>query len=157
MIKPRLARQKLRRSPGRVPPRDSTQFLQSKKGFNHVLEHTQNPLTELQRARTLIADDGVLLVGVPNIAGLSIRLKNLQSRMGLKDQCWKHYGALHHLWFFTPATLSALVREAGFEVIAWETPATDRSDRSSWISAAVRAPLEVLRLGGILDLYARPC
>ena len=76
--------------------------------------------------------------------------------MGLKDRCWKHYGALHHLWFFTPATLSALVREAGFEVIAWETPVTDRSDRSGWISAVVRAPLEVLGLGGILDVYARP-
>jgi len=124
--------------------------------FNHVLEHTQNPLAELQRARTLITDDGVLLVGVPNIAGLSIRLKSLQSRMGLKDQCWKHYGALHHLWFFTPATLSALVQKAGFEVLAWETPVTDRSDRSGWISAVTRAPLEVLGLGGILDLYARP-
>ncbi|MEE3203029.1 MAG: class I SAM-dependent methyltransferase [Acidobacteriota bacterium] len=124
--------------------------------FNHVLEHTQNPLVELRRARSLVADDGVLLIGVPNIGGLSIRLKSLQSRMGLKSQSWKHYGALHHLWFFTPATLSALVRDAGFEVLAWETHVTDRSDRSGWISAATRAPLEALRLGGILDLYARP-
>ena len=125
--------------------------------FNHVLEHTQNPLIELQRARSLIADGGAILIGVPNIAGFSIRLKSLQSRMGLKDHNWKHYGALHHLWFFTPSTLAALVRAAGFEVLAWETPVTDRSDRSGWASAAIRAPLEMLRIGGILDLYARPC
>ena len=37
MIKPLLARQKLGRIPGRDPPGDSTQFLPSKKGFNHVL------------------------------------------------------------------------------------------------------------------------
>ena len=37
MIKPRLARQKLRRIPGRDPPRASAQFLPSKKRFNHVL------------------------------------------------------------------------------------------------------------------------
>ena len=125
--------------------------------FNHVLEHTQNPLVELRRARSLITDGGVLLIGVPNIAGFSIRMKNLQSRMGLKNHSWKHYGALHHLWFFTPATLAALVRAAGFEVLAWETPVTDRSDRSGWVSTVIRSPLEVLRVGGILDLYARPC
>ncbi|MCY4122994.1 MAG: class I SAM-dependent methyltransferase, partial [Acidobacteria bacterium] len=71
--------------------------------LNHVLEHTQDPLRELRGARRIVTDDGVLLIGVPNIAGLSIRLKSWQSRLGLKRRRWKHYGALHHLWFFTPA------------------------------------------------------
>ena len=76
--------------------------------------------------------------------------------MGLKGHSWKHYGALHHLWFFTPATLTTLIQAAGFEVLAWETPVTDRNDRSGWVSSITRAPLEALRLGGIIDLYARP-
>ena len=42
MIKPCLALQKLRRIPGRDPPRASAQFLQSKKGFNHVLGPGEN-------------------------------------------------------------------------------------------------------------------
>lgn len=124
--------------------------------LNHVLEHTQDPLRELRQARRLVADDGVLLVGVPNIAGLSIRLKSWQSRLGLKRRPWKHYGALHHLWFFTPATLAALVEAAGFAVAHWETPAEDRPGRSGRMRALVRGPLEAARLGGILDLYARP-
>ena len=124
--------------------------------LNHVLEHTQDPLRELRQARRIVADDGVLLVGVPNVAGLSIRLKSWQSRLGLKRRCWKHYGALHHLWFFTPATLAALVEAAGFRVAHWETPAEDRSGRSGWAKALVRGPLEAARIGGILDLYARP-
>ena len=124
--------------------------------LNHVLEHTQEPLRELRQARRLVADDGVLLVGVPNIAGLSIRLKSLQSRLGLKRRRWKHYGALHHLWFFTPATLTALVEAAGFTMAHWETPTEERSRPAAGVSALVRWPLEAVRAGGILDLYARP-
>ena len=124
--------------------------------LNHVLEHTQDPLRELRQARRVLSDDGVLLIGVPNVAGLSIRLKSLQSRLGLKRRRWKHYGALHHLWFFTPQTLAALVEAAGFAVTHWETPAEDRPGRSGWTRALVRWPLETARLGGILDLYARP-
>ena len=124
--------------------------------LNHVLEHTPDPLRELRQARRLVAGDGVLLIGVPNLAGLSIRLKSLQSRLGLKRRRWKHYGALHHLWFFTPPTLAALVEAAGFGVAHWETPAEERPQRSGWVSARVRRTLEATRMGGILDLYARP-
>ena len=124
--------------------------------LNHVLEHTQDPLRELRQARRLVAGDGVLLVGVPNLAGLSIRLKSWQSRLGLKRKPWKHYGALHHLWFFTPSTLARLVAAAGFEVVHWETPVAGRPDRPAWVSAVLRPPLEAARAGGSLDLYARP-
>ena len=123
--------------------------------FNHVLEHTQNPLEELRRARGLLAADGILFVGVPNLAGLSPRLKSWQSRLGLKRQAWKHYGALHHLWFFTPATLTRIVAAAGFEVTRVETPVLERAGRPSWVTAAIKAPLEAARAGGVLDLYAR--
>ena len=123
--------------------------------FNHVLEHTQDPLAELRRARDLVRDGGALLVGVPNLAGLSLRLKSWQSRCGLKRRRWKHYGALHHLWFFTPATLARVVAAAGFEIARCETPVLERPGRPAWVSAAVRAPLEALRAGGIVDLYAR--
>ena len=124
--------------------------------LNHVLEHTQDPLRELCQVRRIVTDDGVLLIGVPNIAGLSIRLKSWQSRLGLKRRCWKHYGALHHLWFFTPPTLAALVHAAGFTVAHWETPTEARPRRYGWMRALVGRPLEAARMGGILDLYARP-
>ena len=97
--------------------------------FNQVLEHTQDPLAELRRARELVSTGGVLMIGVPNMAGLSIRLKTWQSRLGFKRQSWKHYGALHHLWFFTPRTLRRLVEAASFQVLRWETPITPRPGR----------------------------
>ncbi|MCY4602382.1 MAG: class I SAM-dependent methyltransferase [Acidobacteria bacterium] len=123
--------------------------------FNHVLEHTQDPLAELRAARALLEPGGVLHVGVPNLAGFTITLKSWQSRLRLKRKRWKHYGALHHLWFFTPRTLARLVEAAGFEVSGWETPVAGRPGRPAWLTAAVRCPLEACRAGGILDLYGR--
>ena len=123
--------------------------------FNHVLEHTQDPLAELRAARALLEPGGVLHVGVPNLAGFTITLKSWQSRLRLKRKRWKHYGALHHLWFFTPRTVARLVEAAGFEVSGWETPVAGRPGRPAWLTAAVRRPLEACRAGGILDLYGR--
>jgi 2-polyprenyl-3-methyl-5-hydroxy-6-metoxy-1,4-benzoquinol methylase len=123
--------------------------------FNHVLEHTPDPLAELRRARALLTIGGILLIGVPNMAGASIRVKSWQSRLGLKRRAWKHYGALHHLWFFTPSTLGQLVETADFTVERWETPVAGRAGRSAAATALIRPTLEILRVGGVLDLYAR--
>jgi 2-polyprenyl-3-methyl-5-hydroxy-6-metoxy-1,4-benzoquinol methylase len=123
--------------------------------FNHVLEHTRDPLVELRRAREVVSPGGILLVGVPNVAGLSLRLKSWQSRLGLKSKRWRHYAALHHLWFFTPTTLRRLVEAAGFEVIRVETPVMDRPDRSPALTGVYRGLLETCRAASLLDLYAR--
>jgi 2-polyprenyl-3-methyl-5-hydroxy-6-metoxy-1,4-benzoquinol methylase len=125
--------------------------------FNHVLEHTRDPVLELRCANALVAPGGVLLVGVPNLAGLSPWLKSWQSRLGLKTKRWRHYAALHHLWFFTPATLCRVAEAAGFEVVRWETPVMGRSGRSPWLTGLFRAVLESGRAGSLLDLYARRC
>ena len=123
--------------------------------FNHVLEHTRDPLVELRRARELVTPGGLLLVGVPNLAGLSPRLKSWQSRLGLKTKRWRHYAALHHLWFFTPATLRRLAEAAGFEVVWWETPSMDQPDRSGGLTGVYRRVLEACRAGSLVDMYAR--
>ncbi len=123
--------------------------------FNHVLEHTRDPLVELRRAGELVTPGGILLVGVPNVAGLSLRLKSWQSRLGLKRKPWRHYAALHHLWFFTPRTLRRLAEAAGFEVVRVETPVMDRPGRSAGLTSVYRGLLENGRAGSLLDLYAR--
>ena len=123
--------------------------------FNHVLEHTRDPLRELRRARELVTPGGILLVGVPNLAGLSPLLKSWQSRLGLKRKCWRHYAALHHLWFFTPITLRRLAEAAEFEVVRWETPVMDRPDRPVGLTGVYRAMFEACRAGSLLDVYAR--
>lgn len=123
--------------------------------FHHVLEHTENPLADLERARALLNPGGLLYLSVPNLDGLGPRWKSWLSRWGLKRHRWRHYAALHHLWFFTPATLRLLVERAGFEVLHWETPLSTHSPRPAWLTAVYRRLLEKPRRGSILDFYCR--
>jgi SAM-dependent methyltransferase len=116
--------------------------------FNHVLEHTQNPLLELQYSRKLVAPGGIIYISVPNLAGISSRVKSNQSRFHLKAHRWRHYAAIHHLWHFTPASLETLVQKAGLRTLFWETPVLKKpgqkppeklSIASSWKGFTARA------------------
>jgi len=72
----------------------------------HVLEHIEDIAGELADWRRLLADDGSLLVEVPNQAGH--RLLSLDPNP-------------EHLHQFTPASLTALLQHAGFAVERLET------------------------------------
>lgn len=122
--------------------------------FNHVIEHLQNPLVELERCRDLLNPGGIVFVGVPNLAGISPTIKNLQSRLGLKRKRWRHYAATHHLYFFTPATLRAMIERAGFSVVFWETPVD--KDYGGYAGEVYRKLVERSRTGSILDFYITP-
>ncbi len=121
--------------------------------FNHVLEHTQNPLLELQRSRQLVAPGGIIYISVPNLAGISSILKSLQSRFHLKAHRWRHYAAIHHLWYFTPASLCALVEKAGLQILFWETPVIKKPGRKQIGESICRFFLEKPHCASILDLY----
>jgi SAM-dependent methyltransferase len=118
--------------------------------FNHVLEHTQNPLAELERSRTLLNPGGIVYISVPNIAGIT-NVKSLQSRLHLKKRRWRHYAALHHLWFFTPTTLQTLIEKAGLRVARWETPVYRKEGQSALVERSLRMFLERTKSSSILD------
>ena len=122
--------------------------------FNHVIEHLQNPLIELARCRELLSPGGIVFVGVPNLAGVSPRIKNLQSRLGIKKKRWRHYAATHHLYFFTPTTLRRMIDKAGFAVRFWETPVD--KDYGKVGGGIYRKLVERTRVGSILDFYITP-
>jgi 2-polyprenyl-3-methyl-5-hydroxy-6-metoxy-1,4-benzoquinol methylase len=124
--------------------------------LNHVLEHTQDPLRELRICRELLLPGGVLFISVPNIAGLSPRLKSFQSRFRLKSHRWRHYAAMHHLFFFSPSTLKALVERAGFRVLDWNTPVQKKSGQNALLEGIYRALMESTHSASILDLYCTP-
>ena len=119
--------------------------------FNHVIEHLQNPLQELARCRELLSPGGIVFVGVPNLAGISPTIKNLQSRLGLKKKLWRHYAATHHLYFFTPRTLRMMVERAGFRVEHWETPVDKIYETPG--GDIYRRLTERTRTGSIIDFY----
>ncbi|MBK8466169.1 MAG: class I SAM-dependent methyltransferase [Chloracidobacterium sp.] len=124
--------------------------------LNHVLEHTQDPLQELRICKALLEPKGILYLSVPNINGISPRLKSLQSRLRLKSNRWRHYAAMHHLFFFSPETLCAIVERAGFRVLDWNTPVPKKNGQSVLVETIYRNLMERTHSSSILDLYCTP-
>jgi SAM-dependent methyltransferase len=71
----------------------------------HALEHFDDPLSSLRRARTWLAPGGALVVAVPNLA-------SLQARIG--GDRWFHQDVPRHRVHLTPAGATALLTRAGF-------------------------------------------
>ncbi len=123
--------------------------------LNHVLEHTQNPPAELSRARALLEPGGIIHISVPNMAGLSPVLKSIQSRLRLKRHRWRHYAAMHHLFFFSPETLRLVIETAGLRVLYWETPVLKKNGQHPLVERLYRRVLERPHRGSILDFYSK--
>lgn len=79
--------------------------------LNHVLEHVENPRELLAEVRRVLADDGLLVVGVPNVASLM---------RSLKKGRWASLRPEEHIWHFAPPTLRRLLRETGFSEVGFE-------------------------------------
>lgn len=78
--------------------------------FGDVLEHLLNPAEVLKSSLGILADDGSVVISIPNVAHGSVRLALLQGR-------WKYTptGLLDrtHIRFFTVETLLEMLHDAG--------------------------------------------
>lgn len=76
--------------------------------LNHVFEHLTDPVGVLARINCWLELGGFLFLEVPNLEGVRKQVINTF-----------HFA---HIWNFTPATLTALARKGGFELIDGEDP-----------------------------------
>lgn len=75
--------------------------------MRHILEHIEHPITVLKKVKSLLKDDGVLSVTVPNI--------NSIGRYLFQE---KHAWVLPwHVHFYYPKTLTALLERVGFHKV----------------------------------------
>jgi 2-polyprenyl-3-methyl-5-hydroxy-6-metoxy-1,4-benzoquinol methylase len=81
--------------------------------FGDTLEHLPDPAAVLRGLRTHLADDGALILSIPNIANWAIRLGLLAGRFDYTDR-----GIMDrtHLRFYTRRTLIEMLDDAGFRV-----------------------------------------
>jgi 2-polyprenyl-3-methyl-5-hydroxy-6-metoxy-1,4-benzoquinol methylase len=71
-----------------------------------VIEHLRRPWEDLEKLRPLLKPTGDLIILTPNFDALRSRLS--------RDR-WDQRVNLTHLYYFTPHSLSAVLRRAGFE------------------------------------------
>jgi 2-polyprenyl-3-methyl-5-hydroxy-6-metoxy-1,4-benzoquinol methylase len=128
-----------------------------------IIEHARQPLEVLEAMRTRLSPSGVIGLSTPNqrsildvVAGAFYRLTGGAATTALE----KFYIEQHFL-YFTPATMSAALERAGFEVAEMRREVTDL--RRLTLTPFMRAVLEALfvaaRLTGLqnrLFAVARP-
>jgi O-antigen biosynthesis protein len=84
--------------------------------FADVLEHLKEPGDVLRRVRPFVAENGVVIASIPNVAHGSVRLALLSGEFRYRD-----WGLLDdtHLRFFTRASIQDLFEETGYVVTHW--------------------------------------
>lgn len=82
--------------------------------MHHVLEHLFSPRKVLQKIYHLLANNGLLLIEVPN------QFDNifLESRLLLGKKLSKYNNPTQHFYYFSPKTLSAYIKASGFHIIS---------------------------------------
>jgi SAM-dependent methyltransferase len=101
--------------------------------FADVLEHVADPLPVLQRLLGYLAEDGQIIVSLPNVAAWTVRLGLLAGRFDYRPS-----GILDdtHLRFFTRESARRLLESAGLEVLRIEqNPMLARAAKDLVLSA----------------------
>ena len=96
----------------------------------HVLEHTTNPVTTLNRCKQLLSQNGFVVVVVPNYRSLDTRIKNLFSQFKLKSRPYKHLALGHHNYVFSLRSLEILGYKCGLKSVYRQTRQPE--SRAKW-------------------------
>lgn len=79
--------------------------------MNHVLEHMEDPVAVLEKAKRVLKTGGLVFIDVPNFASLSAKLWGVN---------WRYLLPNEHKFHFTPQSLDKLLEKAGLKIIYWE-------------------------------------
>jgi len=84
---------------------------------HHVVEHLKFPVADLCRLNRWLKPGGYFYVGVPNIDALASRLKFRLEKLKIRRQnIGRYYDSDHHVFYFSPASMRALLERCGFRV-----------------------------------------
>ena len=86
--------------------------------MSHVIEHIPNPVDWLEKSKELLADEGVLVIAVPNMFSLSRLFKLFLKRVGLRKGKWKDsWRTPDHLFEPTVKSMKKFVTENGYQIL----------------------------------------
>jgi SAM-dependent methyltransferase len=97
----------------------------------HSLEHMEDPWAVIARIRRLVAEDGVLLIAVPDFDGLQARTFGRN---------WLHLDLPRHLYHFTASSIDGILHQTEFVPIAhWHQEF--EYDLFGWLQSALNRVL----------------
>jgi predicted SAM-dependent methyltransferase len=80
--------------------------------INHVLERVVNPRALLAEVHRILKNDGLLVIGVPNVGSIMDCLRGRK---------WQLLRPEEHIWHFSPATIERSAKEIGFTKLYFES------------------------------------
>jgi 2-polyprenyl-3-methyl-5-hydroxy-6-metoxy-1,4-benzoquinol methylase len=88
-----------------------------------LIEHLQDPAVELDAVRRLLKPGGIVFMLTPNDGALLRRVARFAYRASIRtvEKPMRRLYYVHHLSYFTAASLNTLLDRAGFEGICVET------------------------------------
>jgi 2-polyprenyl-3-methyl-5-hydroxy-6-metoxy-1,4-benzoquinol methylase len=126
--------------------------------MSHVLEHIPDPNSWLQKARSLLSEDGILVINVPHKFSLSERLKHLFYKLRLKKQfssSWNDPARTpDHLFEPTIPSMDRILQSNQYDILEYYT--YSRKDPVSRKSIFTKMMHRTLRLGSNLAFITRP-
>lgn len=88
--------------------------------FNDVLEHIPDPVQIARACFDHLADEGVVIVNLPNSRGLIYRIATILNRIGIQlpmRRLWQEGFRSPHLHYFSENVLQQLFQREGFQEI----------------------------------------
>ncbi len=91
--------------------------------MSHVIEHVPNPVEWLQHAASILEEDGILVINVPNKYSLAFRFQHAFYKMGLKPQfssTWSDPSRVpDHLFEPNIKSMLMLLEANGYDVLEY--------------------------------------
>jgi 2-polyprenyl-3-methyl-5-hydroxy-6-metoxy-1,4-benzoquinol methylase len=94
--------------------------------MQHVLEHVPNPLTLLRQCFNLLKPGGQLIILTPNLESLGHRLF---------QESWVHLDPPRHFFLFSPISLEASAKRAGFNIIRVSSKVRFHFTNWTWVTS----------------------
>lgn len=109
----------------------------------HSLEHMEDPHAVMAKLRELVADDGVILIAVPDFDGLQSKTFR---------ESWLHLDIPRHLYHFTAVSMDRMLNDAEFAPVAhWHQEF--EYDLLGWWQSALNSALPTPNV--LFDFLAR--
>ena len=80
-----------------------------------LIEHLEDPLSDLKKIKNVLSEDGELIVYTPNHDSLVVKIAHFLHKIGIKGPI-ENIFACSHTFFFTTKTLKSTLISAGYEI-----------------------------------------